>query len=243
MPHICRMGYLLAALIGAALVVSVVWKPAPPVRFAGLTGPDVPRSVGGWVSGPDESIPADVQAALSSASLTSRTYQPAGNDAAGNEAPVNFVLIGGTDRSALHDPRSCLIGAGMQIQNDHLESLPGTGVEARACHAVTGTSTGGGFDIIYLYLVNGRIINSATQIRAAMLWSALLGRRGTPVYFLRFTRPLYSDPRQDALGHAAMLQFAADMWTRLQPRLLPAGRTGKGYECVKQNLCRERRVS
>ena len=245
MPHIRRMGYLLAVLIGAALLISIIWKPAPPARFAGLTGPDVPRSVGGWVSGPDESVPADVQAALASASLTSRTYQPAaGNEAAGAE-PLSFVLIGGTDRSALHDPRSCLIGAGMQIQNDHLEFLPGTGVEARACRAVTGTSGSaeGGFDIIYLYLVNGRIIHSATQIRAAMLWSALLGRRGTPVYFLRFTRPLSFDPRQDALGHAAMLQFATAMWTRLQPRLLPGLQTGKGYECVQQNLCRERRVS
>ncbi len=246
MPHICRMGYLLAALIGAALLVSVVWKPAPPQRFAGLAGADVPRSVGGWVSGADESVPAETQAALASASLTSRMYRPAAGNALGVE-PVSFVLIGGTDRSALHDPRSCLIGAGMQIQNDHLESLPGTGIEARACHAVTGTttsgSTNGGFDIVYLYLVNGRIINQATQIRAAMLWSALLGRRGTPVYFLRFTRPLYSDPRQDALGHAAMLQFATAMWTRLQPRLLPPTRMGKGHECVKQNLCRERRIS
>ena len=131
----------------------------------------------------------------------------------------------------------------MQIQDDHLETLPGTGVEARACRAETGASAGGGFDIIYLYLVNGRIVNSATQIRAAMLWSALLGRRGTPVYFLRFTRPLSSDPRQDARGHAAMLQFATILWAQLQPRLQPATRTGKGYDCVQQNFCRERRVS
>ncbi len=236
MPHVCRMGYLLAALIGVALLVSWLWKPASPARFAGLTGSDVPRSVGGWVSGPDQSVPADVQAALSSASLTSRMYQ-----SAASQAPVNFVLIGGTDRSALHDPRSCLIGAGMQIQNDHLEALPGTSVEARACRAVTGTSTGG-FDIIYLYLVNGQIVNSATQIRAAMLWSALLGQRGTPVYFLRFTRPLDSDPRSDALGHAAMLQFATALWTQLQPRLLPVLRAGKGHDSAEQNLRRERRV-
>ena len=242
MPHICRMGYLLAVVIGVALLISALWKPAPPARFAGLTGADVPRTAGGWVSGPDESVPAEVQAALSSASLTSRTYQPPESGMADSASPVNFVLIGGTDRSALHDPRSCLIGAGMQIQDDHLESLPGTGIKARACRAVTGTSTGG-FDIIYLYLVNGRIINSATQIRAAMLWSALLGQRGTPVYFLRFTRPLYSDPRQDALGHAAMLQFATSLWTRLQPRLAPALQAGKGQNCVEQNLCRERRVS
>lgn len=220
MPHVCRMGYFLALLIGAALITAMVWKPAPPPRFAGLAGRDVPRFVGGWVSGPDETVPADVQAALASASLTSRTYQPAAGNETPGANPLGFVLIGGTDRSALHDPRSCLIGAGMQVTDDHLEALPGTGIQARACRAVGGLNTAGGSDMIYLYLVNGRVVNQATQIRAAMLWSALLGRRGTPVYFLRFTRPLDSDSRQDALGHAAMLQFAAKMWKTLQPRLL-----------------------
>ena len=223
MPHVCRMGYFLALLIGAALLTAMVWKPAPPPPFAGLAGADIPRTLAGWAGGPDAGVPADVQAALASATLTSRTYQPAaGNDALG-AGPLNFVLIGGTDRSALHDPRSCLIGAGMQVAGDHLERLPGTSVNARACRALDaaspGASSAGGYDIIYLYLVNGRVVNQATQIRAAMLWSAVLGRRGTPVYFLRCTRPLDPDPRQDALGHAAMLQFASEMWTALQPRL------------------------
>jgi len=214
------MGYLLASIIGAALLVVLVWHPAPPARFAGLGSGDIPRSVSGYTAGPDDAVPADTQAALASATLTTRTYQPAGN--AGDA--VNFVLIGGTDRSALHDPRSCLIGSGMAVQADHLESLPGTGISARACRAVEAARDGtsaDGFDILYIYLVNGRVVNNATQIRAAMLWSALLGQRGTPVYFLRFTRPLHSDPRLDAAGHAALLQFATEMWTRLQPRLLP----------------------
>ena len=215
MPHVCRVGYLLALFFGAALLVSRVWNPAPPTRFAGVGSADIPRVVGGLAAGPDDAVSADVQAALSSATLTSRTYQPPGSG-----DPVNFVLIGGTDRSALHDPRSCLIGAGMSVQNDHLESLPGTEVNARACRALDGTNHSG-FDIVYLYLVNGRVVNEATQIRAAMLWSALLGQRGTPVYFLRFTRPICSDPRRDAQGHTALLQFASAMWSRLQPRLLP----------------------
>ncbi len=212
MPHIRRMGYLLTLLIGAALLTAMVWKPAPPPHFAGLAGNDVPHSVGGYVAGPDDAVPADVQAALESATLLSRTYQSSSSDA------LNFVLIGGTDRSALHDPRSCLIGAGMQLQDDHLERLPGTAVEARACHAV-GVPGVAGYDLIYLYLVGGRVVNQVTEIRAAMLWSALLGRRGTPVYFLRFTRPLNADPRLDAAGHAEMQRFAAQMWTRLQPKL------------------------
>ena len=238
MPHICRMGYLLAFTFGVALLVMQVWHPAPPARFAGLGSGDIPRSVGGYKAGPDEAPSADVQAALASATLTSRSYQPAGS--AGDA--INFTLIGGTDRSALHDPRSCLIGAGMAVQADHLETLPGTGVSARACRAVDAHA--GGFDIIYIYLVNGRVVNDATQIRAAMLWSALLGQRGTPVYFLRFTRPLHSDPRLDAEGHAALLQFATEMWTTLQPRLLPPPtRYSKGQARVYKNFCRQRQFS
>ena len=134
---------------------------------------------------------------------------------------MNFVLIGGTDRSALHDPRSCLIGAGMQIADDHLERLPGTDVEARACHAV-GAPGVPGADMLYLYVVDGKVVNEVTQIRAAMLWSALLGRRGTPVYFLRFTRSLEADAQTNARGHDRLGRFAAEMWTTLQPKLRPS---------------------
>ncbi len=215
MPHIRRMGYLLTLLIGTALATAMVWKPAPPPRFAGIGGADVPRTLDGYRAASDDLVSDDVKAALSSADLLERTYGPADGR---SDDPVNFVLIGGTDRSALHDPRSCLIGAGMQIENDHLERLPGTDVQTRACHAV-GAPGVAGTDMLYLYVVNGKVVNQATQIRAAMLWSALLGRRGTPVYFLRFTRPLEADAVVNAQGHDRLGKFAAEMWTTLQPKL------------------------
>ena len=217
MPHIRRAGYLLILLIGAALATAMVWKPAPPPRFVGVTGQDVPRTLNGYECAVDDAVPAAVQAALSSADLLSRTYTENGSLQGDS---VNFVLIGGTDRSALHDPRSCLIGSGMQIENDHVERLPGTDVDARVCHAV-GTDGAGGLDILYLYVVNGKVVSQATQIRAAMLWSALLGRRGTPVYFLRFTRTLAADPQASAWGHDSLQRFAAQMWRTLQPKLRP----------------------
>jgi len=212
MPHIRRMGYLLTLLIGTALATAMVWKPAPPPHFAGVTGSDVPRTVNGYRALGDDLVPPDVKAALASADLLSRTYRKAA-------ATVNFVLIGGTDRSALHDPRSCLIGAGMQIENDRLEALPGTTVEARTCHAV-GQPGIGGYDIIYFYLVNGKIVNQVTQIREAMLWSALLGRRGAPVYFLRFTRDLNPNSQEDTREHERLQEFATEMWVKLHPKLL-----------------------
>lgn len=218
MPHIRRMGYFLTLLIGAALATAMVWKPAPPPRFLGVSGGDVPRVLGGYRAASDDLVPDDTKAALSSADLLSRTYAPMNGQ---NGDLMNFVLIGGTDRSALHDPRSCLIGAGMQIEGDHLERLPGTDVEARACHAV-GAPGIAGWDMLYLYVVNGKVVNEVTQIRAAMLWSALLGRRGTPVYFLRFTRSLEADAQVNARGHDHLGRFAAEMWTTLHPKLRPS---------------------
>ena len=220
MPNIRRMGYLLILLIGAALATAMTWKPAPPPAFLGVSGADVPRVVDGLRAASDDTVPDDVKAALASADLLQRTYVPAGGMTG---EPVTFVLIGGTDRTALHDPRSCLIGAGMQIEGDHLERLPGTDVMARACHAV-GAPGAGGADMLYLYVVNGKVINEVTQIRAAMLWSSLLGRRGTPVYFLRFTRALSADAQENARGHDAMGRFAAEMWGSLNPRLRPSTR-------------------
>ena len=220
MPHVRRMGYLLTLLIGTALATAMVWKPAPPPPFLGLTGADVPRTLGGYRAATDDLVPDDTKVALASADLLERTYSPTNGQGGG---PVNFVMIGGTDRSALHDPRSCLIGAGMQIEGDHLERLPGTDVEARACHAV-GVPGATGADMLYLYVVNGKVINEVTQIRAAMLWSTLLGRRGTPVYFLRFTRRLDADAQENARGHDDMGRFAAEMWGTLTPRLRPSTR-------------------
>ncbi len=215
MPHVRRMGYLLVLIFAVALLTAATWKPAPPPRFLGVSGADVPRTLGGYAAPADDIVPADTRAALSSADMISRSYRAPG---AGGTDALNFVLIGGTDRSALHDPRSCLIGSGMQLGADHSEDIPGTGTEARSCHALGGGT--GGYDILYFYVVNGRVINQVTQIRSAMLWSALLGRRGTPVYFLRFTRPLDPDPQADAAGHARLTAFAARMWARLRPRLL-----------------------
>lgn len=240
MPHIRRMGYLLILMIGAALATAMAWHPAPPKPFVGIAGADVPRTLTGYTSAGNDPVPADVKAVLASASLLSRTYTSDSADS--NGEPINFVLIGGTDRSALHDPRSCLIGAGMRLEDDHLEALPGTSAAARSCHAVSESGSGGS-DLLYLYVVDGKIINQATQIRAAMLWSALLGQQGKPVYFLRFERSINPDTSADALGHARLQQFATAMWMRLRPRLLASTEITRKHGCFEQNIRRGYRVS
>ncbi len=205
------MGYLLVLLVGAALLSAMVWRPAPPKPFMGLTTDAVPRAVGGYEAPTDYEMSAETKAALSTADIVSRTYQR-GPDM------IDFVLLGGTSREALHDPRACLTGAGWLLAEDHTERLPQTNVEVHACHAIglPGTT---GYDLLYLYVVDGERISSVSQIRAQMLLSALLGKKNAPVYMLRFMEPLATDRQEMAANHAKMVAFAAQMWTAMQPKL------------------------
>jgi EpsI family protein len=211
MSHIRRMGYLLMLLIGAALLTAMVWRTSPPPPFVGLTTQQIPRHVGGYSAPQDYQMPPAVLTALSTADIVSRTYQQSGQE-------IDFVLLGGTSRDALHDPRSCLTGAGWLLAGDHTEHLPGTTADVHACHAV-GLPGSPGFDILYLYVIGGRRISSIGDIRRQMLWTAMLGRKNEPVYMLRFMEPLTDDPQAQAGSHARMIAFAAHMWTVLQPEL------------------------
>ncbi len=211
MSNIRRMGYFLMLLVGVALLTAMVWRPAPPPVFHGLTTQDVPRLVGGYSAPTDYEMSADVKALLPNSDIISRTYAHDGDG-------IDFVLLGGTSRESLHDPRSCLTGAGLVLAGDHTEHLPGTDVDLHACHVV-GLPGAPGFDVLYLYVVDGRRASSIAQIRREMLWSAVMGRKNEPVYMLRFMEPLAADPTDQAATHARLMAFASQMWTTLQPKL------------------------
>jgi len=168
--------------------------------------------MGGFSSPGDYKLDPGVLRALSTGDVISRMYSDGTNN-------VDFVMIGGTDRGALHDPRSCLVGAGWSLENDHTEALPGTDLQVRSCHAI-GPPGMPSYDIIYLYVVDGHVINQPTQIRAKMLMSALLGRRNTPVYFLRYMVQDATQGTVDPATHSAMQRFAASMWQTLSGRLI-----------------------
>lgn len=207
--------WLLSGIAAAALLFSLLWKPAPPPRYEGLTAvrQRVPDQVAGFTLVGENPMSDAVKLALASADLLSTTYRA---DATGQE--VDFTLIGGTDRSALHDPRSCLIGGGWRIENDRVETISGTSIPIRVCRVVNdeganGTAArGSGFEAMYLYVVNGRPIDQVTQIRSQMLVSALIGRKNTPVCFVRFMRPVLADPQADAASRERFAGFVSQMW-------------------------------
>jgi hypothetical protein len=204
--------YLLTATAAVALLGSLAWNPSPPPKYTGLGKLAIPASLEGYTtSGPAEVDPI-VREALSSADIEKRIYQ-------GGGPPIDMTLIGGTDREALHDPRSCMVGGGWNIVNDHLETLPGTNTQVRACQMVDKDGKRAGYDVLYLYAVDGKPVANATSIRWQMLFSAIIGKKGTPTCFFHLLQPLESAPARQSDAHARFSRFAGSLWNALD---LPA---------------------
>ena len=215
MPNFRGVAALLAALSAGALLALTFWKPGTRHELLGPSRGDVPAALAGFASAGDRETPASVQAALPGARILSRVYR----DASGGEAgAVDFTLVTGSSRDSLHDPRYCLTGGGWRLSDFHAEALPGVGGRMAVCEAAT---TGAAPDqtVAYFYVVGGRVISDPTEIRAQLLWSALLGRQGAPAYFFRFVQPLAADPAANAVQHARLVTLAAQMYQALRPRI------------------------
>lgn len=197
---------LLALTLGGSLLAARLWNPAPAPPARLLAGADVPASVGGYVSTGDRAPDAWTRLALPGARVLSRTYVQGGNQ-------VDFLLVSGTSRAALHDPRLCLSGS-LRLSDSHVVRLAGAGAEMQTYRAASRPGPPD-TEVGYFYVWDGRVISSPTQIRAALLWSALAGRQSSPVYFIRFISPLGPAPRDAGRLDA----FAARMWASVRDRL------------------------
>lgn len=210
MSNVRGSAYLLAALSGLIWCISLVWTPTPPPKYKGLdtVRARIPQTLEGYRQMGENPISDTVRQALAAADIVSYTYEGGGGS-------VDMTLIGGTDRSALHDPRSCMVGAGWRIENDHTEDLPGTGLQARVCRVTNGVNPVD-YEVLYLYVVGERTITQVTQIRTQMLLSALIGRKGTPVCFVRFMRPVPRGGADNPEAARLFRQFAGSAWGQLK---------------------------
>jgi EpsI family protein len=202
---------VLAGVLGCALLTLLFWKPVLALSRVSISAADLPQTVAGYSAAGDYKPEASVQAALPGATILSRDYKNGGDG-------IGFTLVSATSRNGIHDPRLCLTGAGWRISDEHPERIPGTHVTMQVCQAAT---QNGPPDTLvgYFYLANGRLISSPTEIRTALLWSALLGRQSTPTYFFRFVLPLGSDAAAAHYQDAQMQAFAAQMWHALRPKV------------------------
>jgi len=218
MSEVRRTGYLLVLIIFSALVISYLWKAPAGAKIRALPPSVAPLCVSGFLAHPGFVSSAALQA-LGTAQVIDREYKAA------DGFTINFALIRGTDRDALHDPRSCLVGAGGRIDNDHLERLPGTTLQVRSCDVNFGGENGSKADIVYYYFTQQGSISSVTAIRMRLLSYAFLFRREEPIYFIRFVTPVPvdADVVQRRAIHNRLTEFASDMWRIIGPTLMTRG--------------------
>jgi hypothetical protein len=195
------------ALLGlTALGISWFWRPETGKVSRSLIGLTLPMQSGALVRTESLTVDPLVRGALPTADI-SRTLYTLPSSGEG----VELTLIAGSDRDALHDPRSCMVGAGWRIENDRVEPLAGTGTRLRRCTLAQGAQR---FDVVYGYVCEGNVLAEPTQIRGRMLTAAVLGRKDAPVCFFRLLRPAGRIPDTTFEPFAAALWNALDLEKR-----------------------------
>jgi len=217
MPHVRWMAFILVLTLAGALSFKLHFKPAPNALVT-VPSSEVPLSVTGYASAPDNAETykrqAQAETYIPRSQVISRTYR-SGSDT------IDFLLVSGSGRTALHDPRLCLTGSGWRLSNARTEPIPGTPLLMERNEAATVSPTPD-TSLDYFYIIKGRPVSSPTEIRFALMESALLGRDNAPVYFFRFIQPLSSDPAVAQRDHQRLQAFAAEMYRALRPHLRDA---------------------
>ena len=215
--------YILAAFVAVAFAISLMWNPPPSPKFVGIAAREVPDQMGTFAKLEDRELDEQTRDTLKSASLFSRLY----GDANASHPPIDLTIIGGTDRDALHDPRSCLVGSGWELANDRLVPLPGTNVIAHMCVAESKAENQKNA-MMYLYVVDGHIVNQVRDIRFEMGISALLGKKNRPVFFVRCMQQIPMDAKDDKEAEAQLAAFSAEVWKSMGDRF-----SGKAQQTAK----------
>lgn len=169
-------------LAGAfALAAIAQWVLPAPVSVAVAAAPlaPLPQTLGnGFVAAAttDETTPATRQSLAPGTQIATRTYKNAGGES------VQVIRITGSDRNALHDPRSCLAGVGWRIEDDRTETAGG--VPVRVCRLSGDDRTP--LLVAYGYVSeNGILFADPSAIRAKLLYQAIIGGGAKPITFLR----------------------------------------------------------
>jgi hypothetical protein len=191
---------VLAVLGALTLITSYLWKPGLAPRYVGLSNLTLPARAGELALARELPVDPLVRAALPTADIRQCEYRAASGES------VQLTLIAGRDRDSLHDPRSCMVGAGWRIEDDRVEPLAGAGISLRRCTMAQADQR---YEALYGYVLGGEVLAEPTQIRARMLATAVLGRKDRPVCFFRLVR------RAERLPQKTFDQFSASLWREL----------------------------
>jgi len=197
-----RTAFILAGAF-ALTAITARLLPAPPPPASVSAGASLPQALGdGFVGGvsSDETTPTTRARLAAGTQIATRTYTNA------RKQTLQVIRITGSDRNALHDPRSCLAGVGWRIEDDRTETVSGTPV--RICRLL-GDDGRAPLLVAYGYVSDNGVIADPSAIRAKLLYQALVGGTAKPIVFLRLIMP--DTPGQSQATRKQLGILAADL--------------------------------
>lgn len=148
---------------------------------------------------------------LSPLRVVNRNYE--GSDG----SHIQLFMTAGTGRRVFHDPHNCALGSDAVILDQGPLALK-TPVETISVQESHFKETGHPqkTEMMFCYVVQGRVLQTTQQIRNALIWQTFFGDGGQPSYFVRVCQEV---PGTDETQRQQMRNFIAGLWQHIGPVL------------------------
>jgi EpsI family protein len=178
LPGSTRLPILTVLAGAAALIAAHMPTIQTEARADSLPAARLSLQLGKW-QGEEVPVPADVQKALPTARILSRSYQcPTG--------PAFLTIVSGSDATVLHDPHDCLSGDGWQFLEEHTRTVPaGDQDTPLRVREVIMQKGGDRAHMWYWYAVGSEIYDTTLSARLGLFRTRLTEGRGRRAEFVR----------------------------------------------------------
>ncbi len=130
---------------------------------------------------------------------------------------IQLFMTAGTGRKVFHDPHNCALGSDAVIldQGTIPIATPGETIQVQESHfKQTGSPVK--TEMMFCYVVQGKVLQSTRQIRNALIWQTFFGDGGQPSYFVRVCQEA---PGTDEPQRRQMRNFIGGLWQNIGPVL------------------------
>lgn len=130
---------------------------------------------------------------------------------------IQYFMTAGNGRKVFHDPHNCALGSDAMIQDLDVIPLktPRETINVQEAHWKR-TGIPDEQEMMFCYVVQGKVLQSTKQIRNALIWQTFFGDGGQPSYFVRVFQ---ATPGVEPAKKQQLENFIAGLWQSIGPVL------------------------
>ncbi len=213
-PYILAINAVLLATLAVQSIALKPVKPLPPIATVQVPREFAVDGVTWKVNARDpllDRLPKSIQEVLNPTRVINRDYN--GSDG----GMIQVFITAGNGRKVFHDPHTCSLGSDAILQDIGVIPIATSkGVVSVQESHYKRTGSNDEYEVMFCYVVEGKVVQSTTGVRNSMIMQTLLGDSGKPSYFFRITQRVAgtSEARRQQ-----MTQFIQGMWEQVGPVL------------------------